>query len=131
VIEHTKDYFYILRWIKNNLAEGGRLILTTQAGKIHASDKYTGHTQHFEITHLDAVLKHLGFEIEKSRAWGFPFFTLQKYLTNLRFEKVRLNYLEGELSLRKRFVFETAYILFYLHDLIRLGPQIYITAKKK
>jgi len=131
VIEHTKDYFYILRWIKNNLADGGRLILTTQAGKIHASDKYTGHTQHFEIEHLDAVLKHMGFEIEKSRLWGFPFFALQKYLTNLRFEKVRQNYLEGELSLRKRFVFETAYVLFYLHDLIKLGPQIYITAKKK
>jgi len=131
VIEHTKDYFYILRWIKNNLADGGRLILATQAGKIHASDKYTGHTQHFEIVHLEAVLKHLGFEIEKSRAWGFPLFTLQKYFTNLRFEKIRQNYLEGELTLRKRFVFETAYILFYLHDLIKLGPQIYIVAGKK
>jgi protoporphyrinogen oxidase/SAM-dependent methyltransferase len=131
VIEHTKDYFYILRWVKNNLADGGRLILTTQAGKIHASDKYTGHTQHFEIAHLDMVLKHLGFEIEKSRLWGFPFFTLQKYLTNLRFEKVRQNYLEGELSLRKRVVFEIANILFYLHDFIKSGPQIYIVARKK
>jgi hypothetical protein len=113
------------------LVDGGRLILTTQAGKIHASDKYTGHTQHFEIAHLEAVLKHLGFEIEKSRPWGFPFFTLQKYLTNLRFEKVRQNYLEGELTLRKRCVFEIAYFLFYLHDFIKLGPQIYIVARKK
>jgi protoporphyrinogen oxidase/SAM-dependent methyltransferase len=131
VIEHTKDYFHILNWISNNLAVGGTVILTTQAGKIHASDRYTGHTQHFEITHLDAVLKHLGFEIEKTRLWGFPFFTLQKYLTNLRFEKVKQNYLEGRLTLRKKIVFEIANFLFRLHDFVKFGPQIYIVAKKK
>jgi SAM-dependent methyltransferase len=131
VIEHTKDYFHILNWIRNNLAAGGKVILTTQAGKIHASDRYTGHTQHFEIAHLDAILKHLGFEIEESRLWGFPFFTLQKYLTNLKFEKVRQDYLEGELTLRKKIVFEIANILFYLHDFVKSGPQIYIVARKK
>jgi SAM-dependent methyltransferase len=131
VIEHTKDYFHILRWIKDNLAVGGRVILTTQADKIHASDRYAGHTQHFEITHLNTVLEHLGFEIEKSRLWGFPFFTLQKYLTNLRFEKVRKNYLEGQLTFRKKIVFEIANIIFYLHDFIKSGPQVYIVAKKK
>lgn len=131
VIEHTKDYFHILRWIKNNLADGGRLILTTQAGKIHASDKYTGHTQHFELAHLNMVLEHLGFKIEKSRLWGFPFFTLQKFLTNLRFEKIRQNYLEGGLTFKKKVVFEMANALFYFHDLIKSGPQIYIVAQKK
>ena len=131
VIEHTKDYFHILSWIKDNLVDGGRVILTTQAGKIHASDRYTGHTQHFEIAHLETVLKHLGFEIVKSRLWGFPFFTLQKYLTNLKFERVRQNYLEGELTLRKKIVFEVANIFFYLHDFIKSGPQIYIVAWKK
>ncbi len=131
VIEHTKDYFHILNWIEDNLTDDGRLILTTQAGKVHASDRYTGHTQHFEIAHLNAVLKHLGFEIEESRLWGFPFFTLQKYLTNMRFEKIRQNYLEGELTLRKKIVFEIANILFYLHDFIKSGPQIYIVARKK
>lgn len=131
VIEHTKDYFHILRWIKNNLADGGRLILTTQAGKIHASDKYTGHTQHFELAHLNMVLEHLGFKIEKSRLWGFPFFTLQKFLTDLRFEKIRQNYLEGGLTFKKKVVFEMANALFYFHDLIKSGPQIYIVAQKK
>jgi protoporphyrinogen oxidase/SAM-dependent methyltransferase len=131
VIEHTKDYFHILNWIKNNLAAGGKVILTTQAGKIHASDRYTGHTQHFEIAHLNMILRHLGFEIEKSQLWGFPFFTLQKYFTNLRFKKLRENYLEGELTLRKKIVFEIANILFYLHDFIKSGPQIYIVARKK
>jgi protoporphyrinogen oxidase/SAM-dependent methyltransferase len=131
VIEHTKDYFHILSWISNNLAAGGKVILTTQAGKIHASDRYTGHTQHFEIAHLVMILKHLGFEIEKAQLWGFPFFTLQKYFTNLKFEKIKQNYLEGGLTFRKKIVFEIANLLFYLHDFVKFGPQIYVVAKKK
>lgn len=131
VIEHTKDYSHILNLISSNLTPGGKVILTTQTGKVHASDRYTGHTQHFEITHLIAILTHLGFEIEKAQLWGFPFFTLQKYLTNIGFEKIKQNYLEGNLTLRKKIVFEIANLLFYLHDFIKFGPQIYIVAKKK
>jgi len=128
LIEHTKDYLDILHWTKNNLAVGGLLILTTQAGKIHASDKYTGHTQHFDISQLNFILKQLGFNVKHSSLWGFPFFTLQKYLTDFNFEKVRNTYLEGELSVRKTIVFRIAYLLYFIHDFIKFGPQIYITA---
>ncbi len=131
LIEHTKDFHDILYWIKNNLTAEGLLILTTQSGKIHASDKYTGHTQHFSIHQLNAILKRLGFDIKYSSLWGFPFFTLQKYLTNVNFDKVRCNYLEGELTFRKKIVFEIAYLLYYVHDLIGFGPQIYIIASNR
>jgi len=131
VLEHTKDYFRILLWIRDNLADGGRLILTTQTGRIHRSDRYTGHAQHFEIAHLKAILRNMGFNIEYASLWGWPFFTLQKYLTNFNFGKIRNNYLEGRLTLRKKIVFGIANILFYIHDLIKLGPQIYIIASKE
>jgi protoporphyrinogen oxidase/2-polyprenyl-3-methyl-5-hydroxy-6-metoxy-1,4-benzoquinol methylase len=131
VIEHTADYGRILEWIKNNLKVNGKLILTTQSGKVHSSDKYTGHTQHFKIQELNSTLESLGFEIEESYLWGFPFFTLQKYLTNIKFDKIKQNYLEGGLTLKKKVIFSAAYALFFMHDLIKLGPQIYIVAKKK
>ena len=131
LIEHTKDYLHTLYWIRNNLKEGGLMILTTQSGKIHPSDRYTGHKQHFDIKALNAILKKFGFEIESSKLWGFPFFTLQKYLTSLNFDKVRENYLEGDLTFKKRFVFMVAYAFFYLHDFIGYGPQIYILAVKR
>jgi ubiquinone/menaquinone biosynthesis C-methylase UbiE len=130
VIEHTRDYLDILYWINNNLTSEGLLILTTQSGKIHKSDRYTGHEQHFDMTELISILQQLGFTIKYSSLWGFPFFTLQKYLTDINFENIKKNYLEGELSLRKKIIFKIAYLIYFLHDLIRLGPQIYIIALK-
>lgn len=130
VIEHTEKYIDIIKWIHNNLDENGMLLLTTQSGKIHASDKYTGHTQHFKIKELELLLKREGFNIKKSLLWGFPLFTLQKYLTNINFENIQKNYLEGELSLRKKIVFDITYFLYFIHDLIKKGPQIYIIATK-
>lgn len=130
VIEHTRDYAEILRWMYKNLASGGLMILTTQTGKIHGSDRYTGHTQHFKKHELYALLREIGYSIEHSYLWGWPFFTLQKYMTDFHFEKIQQNYLEGGLSLRKKLVFALAYAAYRLHDLIPYGPQIYITARK-
>ncbi|MDO8648464.1 MAG: class I SAM-dependent methyltransferase [Candidatus Peregrinibacteria bacterium] len=131
VIEHTTKYRDIIRWIADHLAPGGLLILSTQAGKIHASDRYTGHTQHFVKADLDALLQEEGFTIESSRLWGWPLFTLQKYLTDVSFDRVREGYLEGGLTRWKRFIFAVTYRLYFLHDAIPFGPQIYIKAAKK
>jgi len=130
VIEHTTEYAKILQWIFHHLSANGLLILTTQSGRIHASDRYTHHTQHFKKPTLDALLRKIGFTIQSSSLWGWPFFTMQKYLTNLNFDHIRDQYLEGSISSRKKIVFDTAYAAYKLHDLIPFGPQIYITAKK-
>ncbi len=130
VLEHTTQYDKILKWSWENLAERGLLIVTTQAGKIHASDRYTGHTQHFQLPRLNALLVQLGFSLEQSRLWGWPLFTLQKYLTDVHFKSVQKGYLEGELTFKKRLVFGLATALYYLHDFIPFGPQIFIAARK-
>lgn len=130
VIEHTKNYQMILEWMYRNLTEGGLLILTTQTGTIHGSDRYTGHTQHFDRKELTHLLESIGYTIERSYLWGWPFFTLQKHMTDYRFEQIQQKYLEGALSMRKKIVFQLAYAAYFLHDIIRFGPQIYITARK-
>jgi hypothetical protein len=130
VLEHTTQYDKILEWSRDHLVQRGLLIVTTQAGKIHASDRYTGHTQHFQLTRLNALLVQLGFTLEQSRLWGWPLFTLQKYLTDVHFKSVQNGYLEGELTLKKRLVFGLATALYYLHDFIPFGPQIFIVARK-
>ena len=131
VIEHIKDYDQCLKWMSDNLANNGLLILTTQAGKVHNSDIYAGHVQHFTLKKLNLILDDLNFNIAKSIYWGFPFFTAQKYLTDFNFNKVQNNYLEGKITLRKKIVFKVAYLLYFLHDLIKIGPQIYIIARRK
>lgn len=130
VIEHTTEYRKILAWVADHLAPGGTFIVTTQSGKIHQSDLYTGHTQHFRLGALKEELKSAGMTIASARLWGWPLFTLQKYLTDFRFQKIRENYLDGELSFRKRLVFQLAYLAYFAHDLIPYGPQIYVVAKK-
>lgn len=130
VIEHTKQYVEIIKWIRDNLNNEGLLILSTQTGPIHNSDKYTGHAQHFKIDYLEAVLKEHGFEIKYSKLWGFPFFTIQKNLTNFNFNFTKSNFLEAKPSPLKEFFYSFIYSIYFLHDFINHGPQIYIVAKK-
>jgi ubiquinone/menaquinone biosynthesis C-methylase UbiE len=131
VIEHIKDYQQRLQWIYANLEKNGLLILSTQTGKIHDSDKYSGHLQHFDLKKLKQELEEYGFEIVSSRQWGFPFFTAQKYLTDYFFPIICKNFMEGEYTFFKKIIYETAYLLYYIHNLINFGPQIYIAAVKK
>lgn len=130
VIEHTTEYESILRWMSENVQPGGIMIVTTQSGHIHASDLYTGHTQHFILKDLRKMMEGFGMQMMISRLWGWPLFTLQKYLTNIRFDAIQKNYLEGNVTLRKNIVFALAYAAYFLHDLIPIGPQIYICARK-
>ena len=130
VIEHTTQYKQSLEWIYNHLETTGILILTTQSGKIYASDKYAGHTQHFKLSELNSLLKEIGFHIKYLRLWGFPFFTLQKYLTNYKFSSIKEDFLEGEPHIKQRFIFGFAYIIYYIHDFINFGPQIYMVISK-
>lgn len=130
VIEHTQQYEGVLRWIASHLLPGGLLVLTTQSGRIHASDIYTGHTQHFELKELCSLIRGLGFSVQYARRWGFPFFTAQKYMTDVGFDRVRTGYLEGDLTARKQGLFTLAYALYYIHDLIPYGPQIYVVAMR-
>jgi len=131
VIEHTRSYRVVLEWIKEHLASDGLLVLTTQAGKIHASDAFTGHTQHFDIRELASLMEAMGFRVHLARLWGFPLFSLQKRLTDLSFDRIRDSYLEGEMSAWKGIVFGTAYLAFFAHDWIRFGPQIFIAASNR
>ncbi len=130
VVEHTPAYREILRWISAHLADGGLLVLTTQSGLIHASDRYTGHTQHFRLAALRRALRDEGLEPLSGRAWGWPLFTLQKYATDVRFDRVRAGYLEGHMTPRKRLVFGLTYAAYFVHDLIPFGPQLYLVARK-
>ena len=131
VLEHTRDYINIIKWIKKSLSDDGILILTTQTGNLYGSDKYTGHTQHFDPGVLKNKLLSEDFKLLHLSLWGFPFFTLQKWLTNFNFSSIRDNYMEGKITLFKRIIFNLAYYIYFIHDFINAGPQIFIVAKKK
>jgi SAM-dependent methyltransferase len=130
VLEHTTAYRRILEWTHGHLAPGGAAVFTTQAGPIHASDRYAGHAQHFALAALSDEMRHVGLAIERSYRWGFPLFSLQKWLTNWRFERIRRRYLEGGLTPRKRLTFAAAHLAYFLHDFIPFGPQLVVTVRR-
>jgi 2-polyprenyl-3-methyl-5-hydroxy-6-metoxy-1,4-benzoquinol methylase len=130
VIEHTADYRKILAWLAENLSPGGDLIITTPGGTMDPPDEYYGHIQHFRLPQLTRILEELGLTIVMARNWGFPLFTLQKWVTKRNFDKIRDRYMHGDLDWRKRAIFSLTYYAYLLHDLIPAGPQIFIHARK-
>ena len=131
VIEHTAEYQQVLRWIAEHLKPGGHLIITTPGGTMDPPDEYYGHIQHFTLQQLTAILDDLGFTVKVARCWGFPFFSLQKWVTKRNFDTIRRNYMHGELDWKKRAIFTVTYYAYFLHDFLSMGPQIFIHAQKK
>jgi len=131
VIEHSANYQEILQWIRTNLRPGGVLLLSTQGGKMHKIDEYSGHAHTFKVEKLKKDLEDLGLKVVYSREWGFPLFTWQKMLTDFNFDRIKIAYLEGSPSRIKKYFFNFTYLIYFIEDLINYGPQIYICAIKK
>lgn len=130
VIEHTAEYRAVLKWLVDNLRAGGELIITTPGGTMDPPDEYYGHIQHFTLEQLTSILEELGCTVRVARNWGFPFFTLQKWVTKRNFESIRARYMHGELDLTKKAIFTATYYAYLLHDFVSKGPQIFIHARK-
>ena len=130
VIEHTSQYREIIEWLSANLQDGGDLIITTPGGTMDPPDEYYGHIQHFRLEQLTDILRAAGCSIVVARYWGFPFFTLQKWVTRKNFDRIRDSYMHGELDWKKRAIFTATYWAYHVHNLIPRGPQIFIHARK-
>ncbi len=130
VIEHTPEYREVLTWMAKHLKPGGDLIITTPGGTMDPPDEYYGHIQHFTLPQLTAILDELGFTVQIARYWGFPLFTLQKWVTKRNFDSIRDNYMHGDLDWKKRAIFKATYYAYFVHDILSIGPQIFIHAKK-
>ena len=130
VIEHTADYRQVLRWMADHLKPGGDLIITTPGGTMDPPDQYYGHIQHFTLPQLTEILEELGFTVKVARYWGFPFFTLQKWVTKRNFDSIRDRYMHGELDWKKQAIFKVTYYAYFVHDVFSKGPQIFIHAQK-
>lgn len=130
VIEHTPEYRRILEWILAHLKPGGMLVLTTPGVPLDPPDALYGHTQHFVLADLCREMQAIGYRIDYAARWGWPFFSLQKYVTKKWYRQVERRVIQGGLSWPKRALFAMAYWIYLVHDAIPLGPQIFIRAIK-
>jgi len=130
VIEHTAEYHQVLEWIAMNLKQGGLLILSTPRVPMDPPDRAYGHVQHFRLHELCGLLRDLDFEIQSAREWGFPFFTLQKWVTRRFFKRITKTVLEQPMNWRKHLLFSVVYRIYFVHNLVTRGPQLFISARK-
>jgi len=130
VIEHTARYRDVLAWLADRMRPSADLIITTPGGALDPPDQYYGHIQHFTLEHLTDLLNDLRLTVRAARYWGYPFFTLQKWVTRKNFDRVRDRYMHGEMDRRKKAIFAATYYAYFVHDLLSKGPQIFIHAQK-
>lgn len=84
VVEHLESPDRLFRHAWALAAPGGRLLVTTQSGKTHATEIRVGHRRHFEAEDLRRRLEFAGWS--SPRVWnaGYPFHDWSKRLANLR-----------------------------------------------
>lgn len=133
VTEHLAEPENALRWISSNLKPDGKLILTTQAGRIHRTEASVGHLLHPQVNELKQWLGNAGFELESFRRWGWPGFTFLKYLTDLGGDWMLERFGSGKYSSSSRCISEVLYYLTWISSLRTspFGPQYIILACKR
>ncbi len=129
VIEHLDRPDAYLRNIHRVLAPGGRLILSTQSGKIRATERHVGHVRHFSAAEMKEALTRAGFS--RVRVWneGFPFHDLSKVLANLDPEKSIKSFDRDSYGPYQRLVSAVLRGL-YLFNTKGRGAQLYAVAEK-
>ena len=132
VVEHLDDWRTGITRAADFVAVGGLLVLTTQAGRIHNTEKEVGHIRHFTAEELSEILSGLGFEVVRSQTWGWPGYVFLKYLANINSRRTLDAFGSGKYGMIARWLNNLAYLFTYLGSVPnhRQGTQILIVARK-
>ena len=108
----------------------GRLILSTQSGKIWETERRVGHRNHFLKKEMKLLLEKGGWKPVEVRNAGFPFHNLAKFFANLKPSSTMKGF-----SDRPYGVFQKT-ICFILRMLYKLnshsaGSQLFVVARRE
>ena len=84
VLEHVDDPVAFLKFAREYMAPGARLIVTVPSGPMSAFDRHIGHRQHFGRAQIHSMLEEAGYSVQRTYLAGFPFFNLYRLLAIAR-----------------------------------------------
>lgn len=84
VIEHLDQPAQYLRNVRSSLKDGGLLVLTTQSGPVHETERHVGHIRHWQPEEMRELLLAAGFRDARVYNCGWPFHDWSKRAANWR-----------------------------------------------
>jgi len=105
------------------------LVLTTQSGPVHETEKIVGHVRHWTPHEMTAELATAGFRDIRTANCGFPFHDLSKWAANLRPGLTISRFGESEWGAAERATAAVLRILFRLNS-ERRGYQLIACARR-
>jgi 2-polyprenyl-3-methyl-5-hydroxy-6-metoxy-1,4-benzoquinol methylase len=130
VIEHVPDPREFLRNALRLARPGqGRLVLSTQSGKVQETERRVGHLQHFSIESMSALLADSGWQVERVWNTGYPFHDLSKWYANLNPDRSMAQFGNGAYGPVQNAVCATLRLAFRFNSQSR-GAQLFATATR-
>jgi 2-polyprenyl-3-methyl-5-hydroxy-6-metoxy-1,4-benzoquinol methylase len=104
VIEHLDDQPTALRNLSSMVTPGGRLVLTCPAGRMYATEKHFGHIRHPTRDELQREALAANLRVVSLQNWGWPFYKLLKWATNVNAEWSLKHFANGKYSTAAKLV---------------------------
>jgi cyclopropane fatty-acyl-phospholipid synthase-like methyltransferase len=123
VIEHVTEPLRYLKNIHASMEPDGLLVLTTQSGPVHATEKFVGHMRHWQAAEMAELLDSAGFRRVSVANCGFPFHDLSKWAANLNPDETIRRFGEREWGAPQRATAAVLRFLFRFNSM-RRGHQL-------
>ena len=112
-------------------APGGHLILTCPTGTVYETEKHFGHVRHPHLEQLRTWLRDAGLVVRDLRQWGFPFYSLTKWATNVRADFALKHFSEKPYGVAQRAIAGALYAANFLNASDAPGGvQLFALAEK-
>lgn len=130
VIEHLADPVGFLKAAWGMANEGALLIVSTQSGRVGATERTVGHLRHFTAVEMSAMLRDAGWQ--PLRVWnaGFPFHDFSKWVANLSPDRMMGEFSERPYGPVQKLVAFALRVLFRFNS-NRRGTQLFAIARKE
>jgi SAM-dependent methyltransferase len=128
VIEHLENPAHFLRQALRLSVSGGRLILSTQSGRIGETEKRVGHRRHFSAEDMERLLAETGWTPRRVWNEGFPFHDWSKRAANLFPDAAMREFSDKPYGWAKRSLCLLLRSAFQLNSL-RQGAQLFAVAE--